>query len=171
MLFSSVLPDQSVALFLYLIMLLYETTLQMLEVKFFGHQLNLFYANSNTVKTVILWNIFEVFLFEYILKCNLFLWCKAEFSASLLQPSASHDPSEIILLPIFLVMNRMFKQLHLFDSNIICNIMVSFDLLNASFLNISIIKKYVQSNNVECVNFKLITDDYHPWKVCQPIRM
>ncbi len=38
------------------------------------------------------------FLFKYILKCNLFLWCKAEFSASLLQSSVSHDPSEIILI-------------------------------------------------------------------------
>ncbi len=38
------------------------------------------------------------FLFEYILKCNLFLWCNAEFSASLLQSSVSHDPSEIILI-------------------------------------------------------------------------
>ncbi len=34
----------------------------------------------------------------YILKRNLFLWCKAEFSASLLQSSVSHDPSEIILI-------------------------------------------------------------------------
>ncbi len=32
------------------------------------------------------------------MKCNLFLWSKAEFSASLLQPSVSHDPSEIILI-------------------------------------------------------------------------
>ncbi len=34
------------------------------------------------------------FLLEYILKCYLFLWCKAEFSAS----SVLHDPSEIILI-------------------------------------------------------------------------
>ncbi len=27
-----------------------------------------------------------------------FLWCKAEFSVSLLQSSVSHDPSEIILI-------------------------------------------------------------------------
>ncbi len=26
------------------------------------------------------------------------MWCKAEFSASLLQSSVSHDPSEIILI-------------------------------------------------------------------------
>ncbi len=29
---------------------------------------------------------------------NLFPWCKTEFSASLLQSSVSHDPSEIILI-------------------------------------------------------------------------
>ncbi len=33
-------------------------------------------------------------LFEYILKCNLFLWSKAEFEL-LLQTSVSRDPSEI----------------------------------------------------------------------------
>jgi len=48
----------------------------------------------------ILWNIITTwnncFLFEYILKCNFFLWCAAVFSASLLQSSVSHDPSEII---------------------------------------------------------------------------
>ncbi len=33
----------------------------------------------------------------YTLEYNLFLWSKAEFSASLLQSSVSHDPSEIIL--------------------------------------------------------------------------
>ncbi len=42
-----------------------------------------------------MWNIFtsynNSFLFEYILKCNLFLWCAAVFSASLLQSSVSHD--------------------------------------------------------------------------------
>ncbi len=38
------------------------------------------------------------FLFEYIVKYNLFLWVKAEFSAALLQSSVSHHPSEIILI-------------------------------------------------------------------------
>ncbi len=51
---------------------------------------------------VILWNIITIlnnsFLFWYILKCNLFIWCKAEFSALLLQSSVSYDPSEIILI-------------------------------------------------------------------------
>ncbi len=57
------------------------------------------YLIKNTVK---LWNISTIsnncFLCEHMLKCNLFLWCKAEFSASLLQFSVSHDPSEIILI-------------------------------------------------------------------------
>ncbi len=57
---------------------------------------------KNCSKTVKLWNIITIwnycFLLEYIVKCNLFLWCKAEFSASLLQSSVSHDPSEISLI-------------------------------------------------------------------------
>ncbi len=41
-------------------------------------------------------------------KCNLFLWSKAEFSESLLQSSVSHDPSEIILLYVDLVLKKQF---------------------------------------------------------------
>ncbi len=44
---------------------------------------------------IILWNFTAMlnifFLFVYTLKCNLFLWIKAEFSASLLQSLVSHD--------------------------------------------------------------------------------
>jgi len=40
----------------------------------------------------------KCFRFDYILKLNWFLWCKAELSASLLLSSVSHDPSEIILI-------------------------------------------------------------------------
>ncbi len=58
-------------------------------------------------KTVILWNPIEIsnigFLFYYTLKYNLFLWCSAEFSASLLMSSVSHDPSEIILICWFIM--------------------------------------------------------------------
>ncbi len=36
-----------------------------------------------------------------MLKFNLFLWCKAEFSASLLQSWVSHDPSEIIYANLY----------------------------------------------------------------------
>ncbi len=35
---------------------------------------------------------------QYILWCNLFLWCKTEFAAPLLQSFVSHDSSEIILI-------------------------------------------------------------------------
>ncbi len=57
----------------------------------------------NTAKTVILWNIITIasncFLFPFMyFSRNLFLWCKAEFSASLLQSLVSRDPSEIILI-------------------------------------------------------------------------
>ncbi len=40
------------------------------------------------------------YLFPYFNthRSNLLLWCKAEFFASLLQSSVSHDPSEIILI-------------------------------------------------------------------------
>ncbi len=55
----------------------------------------------NTAKTVILWNIITIaikcFLFPFMyFSRNLILWCKAEFSASLLQSLVSRDPSEII---------------------------------------------------------------------------
>ncbi len=53
------------------------------------------YLIKNSVKYVILWNIITIsnncFLSEYLLKCNLFLWCADVFSASLLQSSVSHD--------------------------------------------------------------------------------
>ncbi len=52
----------------------------------------------------------------YILKCNIFLWSKLNFWASLLQASVSHDPSEIILICCcsrnFLLTNVV--QLHIF---------------------------------------------------------
>ncbi len=55
---------------------------------------------KNTMKASILWNIMIIkyFLYLYIVKYNLFLWCKAEFSSSFLQSSVSHDPSEIIII-------------------------------------------------------------------------
>ncbi len=60
------------------------------------------YLIKNTVKTdiceILLQFKITVFCCKIYLKCNLFLWCAAEFSASLLQSSVSHDPSEIILI-------------------------------------------------------------------------
>ncbi len=59
---------------------------------------------KNTVEIVIciIWNIINYNIiksnwlhFKYTLKCNRFLWCKAEFSA-FLKSSLSQDPSEII---------------------------------------------------------------------------
>ncbi len=77
------------------------------QVYYASPRLHLFDQN-----TVILWNNITVsnncFLFEYILKCNLFLWCKAEFSASLLESSVSHDPSEIILICWFAAQETFF---------------------------------------------------------------
>ncbi len=58
--------------------------------------------NKKQKQTGILWNVITIynkmFLFKYILKCNLLMWCKAELFASLLQSSVSHDLSEIILI-------------------------------------------------------------------------
>ncbi len=55
----------------------------------------------------------------------LFLWCKATFSASLLQSSVSHDPSEMILILQFgvqeglliLLMLKVVKLVHFFGGN------------------------------------------------------
>ncbi len=52
--------------------------------------------NSNIVKYYCNKKMY-FFLIEYIVRFNLFLWCKAEFSASLLQSSVSHD-SEINII-------------------------------------------------------------------------
>ncbi len=45
------------------------------------------YLIKNTVKTVILWHFITIsnncFLFYFILKCNVILWCKAQFSAAI----------------------------------------------------------------------------------------
>ncbi len=63
------------------------------------------------------------FLFEYIFKCNLFMWCKAGFSASLLQSSVLHDPSEIILIGWFVAKETIIIIINV--ENIVgCNIFV-----------------------------------------------
>ncbi len=80
-------------------------------------------------KTVILWNIITIsnncFLFEYIVKCNLFLWCKAEFSASLLQSSVililqkSFWYADLMLKKHSLSMLKTIGLLHIFVVNLI----------------------------------------------------
>ncbi len=81
----------------------------------YAHQ-GYIYLIKNTVKTVLLWNIITLnsFLFECILKCNLVLCCKAGFSGSLLQSSASHDPSEIILICWFAAQETLLSMLIFF---------------------------------------------------------
>ncbi len=89
----------------------------------FAHQ-GCIYLIKNPIKTVKLWNNIIIiqnntFLFEYILKYNLFLWYKAAFSASLLQSSVSHDPSEIILIYWFAAQEN-FLLLSMLKMNIFC---------------------------------------------------
>ncbi len=38
----------------------------------------------------------------------MFVWCKAEYFASLLQSSVSHDPSEIIMISDLLLMKHLW---------------------------------------------------------------
>ncbi len=94
----------------------------------YAHQSNI-YLFKNTVKTIILWNIIEMknnsFLFEYILNCNLFLWCKDEFSASLLQASVSHDPLKIIQIYRFAAQEKTVVLHHkLLNSNTYIHAMI-----------------------------------------------
>ncbi len=63
-------------------------------------------------------------LFWCISKSNLFLWCKAEFSASLLQYSVSHDPSQIILICWFAAQDKfillaMLKTAFIWNRNLL----------------------------------------------------
>ncbi len=62
-------------------------------------------------------------LFEYIEQCNLFLWCKAEHSASFLQFSVSHDPSEIIITCDF-VLKLHFLLLSMLKTVVLLNNLV-----------------------------------------------
>ncbi len=73
----------------------------LLQVVSYAHQsinlINKYIKNSNIVQYY--YSITTQTLFYLnVLKCNLFLWCEAEYSASLLQSSVSHDTSEIILI-------------------------------------------------------------------------
>ncbi len=61
------------------------------------------YLINNTVKLKDCEILFQFIITVFYLNIysNVFLWCKAEFSASLLQSSLSHDPSEITLIRWF----------------------------------------------------------------------
>ncbi len=74
-----------------------ENTIQkflfFLGTKFYAHQCYIYLIKNCEI-------ILHSFLCKYIFKYNLFLWYKAEFSASLLH-HMSHDHSEIILICLF----------------------------------------------------------------------
>ncbi len=72
-----------------------------LELSFFFYSLvhaGFICLSKNTVKTVTLWMNYYY---------NSINWCKAEFSASLLQSSVSHDLSEIILIFWFAAQEKL----------------------------------------------------------------
>ncbi len=88
-------------------------------------------------------------MFSIVIHLNvIYSWDgKAYFSASLLQSSVSHDPSEIILIcqiiaaqETFVLMKRKFKEHNLYEIDLFCNIniAITFDQFNASLLNKSI---------------------------------
>ncbi len=66
------------------------------------------------------------FLFWYILKYNLFLWCAAEVSASLLHSSVSRDLSEIILIWWFAAQETFIIIISV-ESGVLLNIFVETD--------------------------------------------
>ncbi len=92
------------------------------------------YLIKNTVKTVRLWNI------HFNIYSNvIYFWCKVEFSASSLQSSVPHDPSEIIcwfvaheifiimincwkLLCCLILLRKLIKRTAFFKMGIFCNI-------------------------------------------------
>ncbi len=81
---------ESVRIFIYLLFLNEISSAQQGCI----YLINNIVKNCNIVKYYSLKELFSI----YIVKYNWFLWCKAEFSASLLQSTVSHDPSEIILI-------------------------------------------------------------------------
>ncbi len=78
---------------------------------------------------IILWNtILQITIaafFFNVLTSNVFIWCKAEFSASLLQFSVSHDPSEIILICRFSVQETRLITINVVNSCAFMGTMVS----------------------------------------------
>jgi len=86
-----------------------------------------------SVKTMYMWWVFKK---KY--SVHIFLWCKAEFTKSLLQSSVSHDPYDLQLkkhLELVVKINNMetsrnvfhdsSKEQHLFERGVFCNIVMS----------------------------------------------
>ncbi len=87
----------------------------------------------------------------YILKYNLFLWSKAEFSASLLQSSVSHDPSEIILKCWIII--SVADLICWFTVKLLCCLIflepvLLFSLINKKLKRIAFIQIDIFSNNI-----------------------
>ncbi len=121
------------------------------------------YLIKNTVKIVLFRSVINnCFLFEYILKCNLFLWFKAEFSASLLQSSVSHDPSEIILIYWFASQETFIIIISVNNSYAVSNFHRNFDNF---FLESIIYRKSIRAafiwNRIFCniINLSTVTFD------------
>ncbi len=90
--------------------------------------LHLFDQKCSKNCNIVIYNS-SIIKIEYILKCNLFLWRKAEFSASLLQSSVSHDPLDIILICWFTAQETIIYVLLMLKTvqiNIFVEIMIHF---------------------------------------------
>ncbi len=91
-------------IYIYVALILYIKIFNVFKEVSYAHQ-GCIYLIRNTDKNWIFLkyycNLHHSFLFEYTLKYN--LWGKAEFSASILKSSVSHDPSEIILICWFII--------------------------------------------------------------------
>ncbi len=136
----------------------------------FAHQGCIYLIKIRKYYETLLQSKTNVFFFNLFVKYNLFLWCKAEFSASLLQSSVSHDPSEIILIcwfaaqETFLIINNAENScaasyscgnrdtiyFSKFKRTAFCNIIndftVTYDQFNASLINKSI--NFFEKNSV-----------------------
>ncbi len=83
---KNTLPFKSLWLFFFFFLnLCFEKSLLLTKAAFIW---SIYSKNSNIVK---MYSNLTFFKSEYTLKCSLFLWRSAEFSASLLQASVSHD--------------------------------------------------------------------------------
>ncbi len=74
-------------------------------------KLHLFEQIYSKSSIIVKYYYHNCFLFEYMLKINFFAVIKAVFSASSLQSSVSHDPSEIILIYWFAAQKTLLSML------------------------------------------------------------
>ncbi len=81
-------------------------------------------------------------VWQHYLKCNLFLWSKLNFSASLLRFSVSHDPSQILLIYWF----HLMRTLTLLHGSVLLS------LANKTMKNVSAI--YIRQKYVENLDFE-----------------